>query len=236
MAAKKLQTHLQANPDDIAFVALLLTSFAIENADFTERAIQLFEQVPSLSVISVSEIKEQSADYKKAKAIIISKLDSIKKNVRCGLLDYENFVHADLSHVMSYSSKPVSLFDVGSYKDLKRNEVVNDKMQHDHVSSRAAVHRYLEKKLKSSFPKDSQAFNVIRDNATAVEVCDELHCKGRTFRGRNNSELIILDAKNLLDATVRDFSYHLMGANFDPRVVVAFSKVYHRNNALCLYN
>jgi hypothetical protein len=235
-AARRLQAHLKANPGDIGVVAGLLTGFAIENAGFTEKAIQLIHQVQALSMVSVNDIKEQSVAYGRAKTIIEAKLESIKSPGRCQLSSYAAFVQTDLSNVLSSPSKPVSLYDVGSYKALRKNEAKNDRMQHDHIPSRAAVHRYLEGKLNTSFAKDSAAFNLIRDNSTVVEVCDDLHCEGRTYKGRNSAGMVALDSATLLSATVRDFSYHLMGSGFDRRVVPAFAEVYNRNNALCLYN
>ena len=97
---------------------------------------------------------------------------------------------------------PVQEYDVGSYKGLKKREVVGDGMQHDHIPSWAAIKRAKEIELRRKLDEDE-----IRDlynNATAVELTDAMHRAGRTWGRKNSPEQIAADAQDLGAAAKRD--------------------------------
>ncbi len=97
---------------------------------------------------------------------------------------------------------PVKEFDTGSYKDLKKGEVVGDGLQHDHIPSSAAVIRARENELGEKLtPAQRRA---VHNDAAAVEISDLLHSQSRTFRGRNTPAQIEMDATDLRGAMERD--------------------------------
>lgn len=101
------------------------------------------------------------------------------------------------------TSGPVHELDIGTYRDLRRREVTGDQMQHDHIPSTAALIRARELELGRKLKPHER--DEIRDNAVTVELRDALHAASRTFKWKNTSQQIELDARDLRAAAERDY-------------------------------
>lgn len=108
----------------------------------------------------------------------------------------------DLKKTKKKPKDPVKEYDVGSYKSLKRREVVKDGMQHDHIPSWAAIKRAKEIELRR--PLKKHEINELYNNATAVELTDAMHRAGRTWGRKNSPDQIAADAQDLGAAAKRD--------------------------------
>ncbi len=64
---------------------------------------------------------------------------------------------------------PVRLFDVGSFKSLKKGEVVDDGMEHDHIPSLAAIKKYVAQKMGVRRLAASST-NTLRNNTTQQQL------------------------------------------------------------------
>ena len=96
------------------------------------------------------------------------------------------------------SKGSVRELEVGTYKDLKSREVVDDALEHDHIPSFAALKAAKEQKLGR--PLTSLEEKMLYNNATAIEVPKEIHQAGRTYGGKNTLEQITRDAQDLCNA------------------------------------
>jgi filamentous hemagglutinin len=97
---------------------------------------------------------------------------------------------------------PVEELDVGSYKDLKKREVVGDKLEHDHIPSAQSVIRAEEKRLGRKL--NAQERKEVYNNATAVERTKESHKHSPTYGGKNTQKQIDNDSDDLANAACRD--------------------------------
>lgn len=236
-AKNLVKDYLKKNPEHIAMVTGYITALAIENSDITDKAVELLIDTGLINSNEKQKIKENSQDYDKAYAMAETNVKDINEDKECQKRqELKLIAYGDLAKFLSNANKPVKIYDVGSYKDLKRNEKVGDEMEHDHIPSRAAVHKFIENKLNESYSKSDYQWDNINNNLTTVEIQKTLHKLGRTY-GANNSKLQIeIDAKNLKKATLKDMAYHLINSNFNINLLKPFKKVYIRNASLCLYS
>jgi hypothetical protein len=133
------------------------------------------------------------------------------------------------------NGRPVRPMDVNTYWNLGKLAVVGDKLEHDHIPSWAAVELFLKNK-GIAYSKD--AYN----NATAMEVFEDLHRNGRTHLAKNKT-IREGDALDLRIATFKDLATHLYSlsiGNYPQGSIAHFLQsaivVYQRNRALCLYD
>lgn len=148
------------------------------------------------------------------------------------LLIYSDGVYIPLNKY----NKPVSEWDYGSYKELKSVEKITDKLEHDHIPSIGAVLSYLHKRDGVLYNRNLATGLIINNNATTLEVKQDLHRNGRTFGGKNTDKKIEDDSLNLKIATIKDLAYHFKSSStLSRKMIESFSNVYARNEYLCLY-
>lgn len=233
---KAVKSYIKKNPDKVVALSAAMTAYAVEHKEMTSKAVSFMAQAGLISSSDGNQILEDSREYATAHAAVESQLGGISNNDGCSLSYLNSVVSGDLTGFMNNGSKPVKVNDTGSYAYLKRMEEVGDNLEHDHIPSQKAVRSFLEKKLGQKFSKTSREYKKITNNASAIEITKLLHSKGRTYRGKNTPIKIKLDAMNLRDATIKDFSYHYMNSGFDWSLMKSFVNVYKRNTALCLYS
>lgn len=129
---------------------------------------------------------------------------------------------------------PVKALDVGSYKDLKAREVVGDALEHDHIPSSAALKKAKERELgRKLTPAEARA---IHDRGATIEVPKEVHAKGDTWRGKNTSEQIEADSRDLSGAAERDYAtqrQNLIDRGYSPeKVDEAIAKMRELNRSM----
>lgn len=230
-ASKRLYLYLKKNPDKVGVIGGLLTGFAIENAGFTDKATLLISQIPSLNHLNTKKIKEDSLDFDKAKVEVLAAVSNIKTPNHCSQRNSSDYLVRQQPTDYTHIGSPVSIGNVGAYKDLTNKAMIGDKLEHDHIPSGAAVKLYLKKKRGSLTPKDAR---LAYKNATALEVSSSMHNAGRTM-GPKNKALSLLDAKDLRMASVKDFTYHFIHGKKRSSLLSAFRLVYQRNANMCLY-
>lgn len=134
-------------------------------------------------------------------------------------------------------------FDVNAYTRLINQANPSDRMQHDHIPSGAAlVANFALKKILGS-P------GYLKTNASTIELSDNLHANGRTFRNKNNKDQIKEDAKDLKIAVRKDAATYLVtmfitlrndGKKYDANDLKTYIKsimvLHERNKLLCLYD
>lgn len=181
---------------------------------------------------------EESVDFAQAYSALSKLVSDIDEDSYCNqTAGLSEVAHGNIRDFLSESKKPVRMYDVGSYYFLKKNEIVGDEMEHDHIPSSKAVSKYVSRTLGEEIapnPRSASGKN-IHKNATAIEITKILHSKGRTYRGKNTASQIELDSQDLKIATLKDMSYHLVNSGFDIELLEPFRDMYIRNSAMCLY-
>lgn len=134
---------------------------------------------------------------------------------------------------------PIQEWDYGSYFELDKLAVSHDKLEHDHIPSISAVLRYLEKRdgypLKS-FDRFKGDGAIVSNNATTLEIKESLHKLGRTYKGKNTQNQVLLDSADLRLATIKDLAYYYLNSDkLSQKMVTNFVNVFIRNRYLCLY-
>jgi|GEM_PF-7065638 len=104
---------------------------------------------------------------------------------------------------------PVSPGQVGSYRELKRQEIPGDRMAHDHIPSSAALKeradQIAQEKLGRKLTKQERA--ELHRQAQTIEVHQDLHAKiSRTYGSRNTRSQIAQDAGDLPAAIEHDIA------------------------------
>lgn len=230
-ASKRLYSYLKKNPDKVGAVGGLLAGFAIENTGFTDKTISLISQIPSLNYLNTKKIKEDSLDFDEAKAEVLAAVSNIKTPNHCTQRNSSDYLVGQQPTDYTYIGYPVSIGNVGAYKDLVNKATPGDKLEHDHIPSSAAVKLYLKKKRGGLTPQETR---LSHQNATAIEVSSSMHKAGRTM-GTKNKALSLLDAKDLRMASIKDFTYHFINGKKRTSLLSAFRLVYQRNANMCLY-
>lgn len=230
--------YVVKNPEKTTAVVSFFTALAIENSSITDKTSDILLDLRLISEVLKTRIKEDSVEYAKSYSIVKENINDINEHELCkNGSSISNIAYSDMSRFMSTSSNPVKLFDVGSYKMLKRNSVSGDKLEHDHIPSSKAVISFVSRKLKNNDNFDSQSPTGINifNNSSVIEISSEMHSSGRTYKGRNSKAQIAIDEKNLQLATLKDMSYHLMNYGVNKEILLSFRNLYSRNSMLCLY-
>jgi hypothetical protein len=235
-AIVSIKNYIKKNPEKIATVTALFAGFAVQNSDLANQAASIMEASGLIDSHESNELVRQSNDYEKAYLIVNKHLTNISLPQSCNANKLDKLTHTDYTDFMDYSSFPVRTRHVGSYDALTDNAVVGDNLEHDHVPSFAAIMKHLAVNLNTYYKPNSPEYNAIRNNTTTIEVTKLMHSQGRTYKEKNNLTQIKSDSKDLKDATIKDFAYHLMNSNFDSSILQSFTKAYKRNAALCLYS
>lgn len=123
-----------------------------------------------------------------------------EKDFRDYILVFPGNVHPPI--YIYLSKPPVELLEVELYKDfIGRSR--QGKYEADHMPSKAAVKRYLQQEYPGL---DRDLIDSMANRVAAVVIPKELHQKiSQTYGGRNNSDQIAMDAKNLRNALDLNF-------------------------------
>jgi hypothetical protein len=137
---------------------------------------------------------------------------------------------------------------MNSYSKLEYLRIKDNGQEDDHIPSFGALREYM--KSQGYNVSLEQAKGTLKENTSTIALLKLLHKNGRSWGGKNNSNLISLDASNLKLATFKDFNTYIErmkdkaifnGINeykvtdFD-NIAKSISILYERNKLLCLYN
>ncbi|WP_145515813.1 S-type pyocin domain-containing protein [Yersinia aleksiciae] len=143
----------------------------------------------------------------------------------------------DLPPLYIYLSKPpVKFLEVELYSDFKRRSR-QGKYEADHMPSRASVELYYETEYPELSEKDIKALS---DNVASIVIPKEIHQKvSETYGGRNKSEQIEVDARNLRVALDRNLdaikpALKEYGAT-EGQIEAARAKMHKLNDSMGLY-
>jgi hypothetical protein len=235
-AKKIISSYIKKNPQHLEAVKIFFIGLAIENYIITDKTLDILEDLNLIDSQKKRKTKEDSEEFKKARVIVSNSIKDINVKKECkGGVHYSALINNNLTNFMSDNNKPVQLFDVGSFSMLLKNAKTGDRMEHDHIPSNKAVKTFLENNLKIKIIPDSIEEKAYYKNSTTLEVSEEMHADGRTYRGRNTKAKYELDGLNLKEATIKDLSYHLVSSNFNLKLLIPFKKLYLRNAKMCLY-
>jgi len=161
--------------------------------------------------------------------------EGLDKNRKYNCINEKEIYNKNADIMYRKVSSPVKEWDYGAYKELRNNEVVGDKLEHDHIPSLNAIIKYLEERDNLKLARKKGIGEYVTNNATSLEVKETIHKKSRTYKGKNKL-LSLEDSKDLRLATIKDFSYYLKDyKDINQKMVTRFVNVYVRNKYLCLY-
>jgi RHS repeat-associated protein len=128
--------------------------------------------------------------------------------------------------------------EVGSYRDQKKKAAAPSKLDRDHIPSKAAVKRALEKKLGRPL-KPNEARNVDNNLSTAA-IKTTTHKEGRTHGSKNTKAQIDKDSGNLRQAANKDLAAHREKLKKDGMTDAQIKKMekdlHDRNRAIGVYD
>ncbi|WP_394838689.1 DUF6531 domain-containing protein [Pendulispora rubella] len=142
---------------------------------------------------------------------------------------------------------PVKPLDVGTYRDLKKREVVGDELEHDHMPSSRAVAEKMNRQLmeERGYPMTKDEKDNLHNNLMTVEVEKDVHKEGPTYLGKNRAKddegnkLYENDANDLRAAADRDAAAareNLIAKGHDPDAVdAAIDKLHTENERIGVY-
>ncbi|EOD3493565.1 VENN motif pre-toxin domain-containing protein [Cronobacter malonaticus] len=188
---------------------------------FTEAGLDF---VPVIGTIKSFKEADDAIDYLTALISLIPKAGFVAgKSLKAARNALKNGDIAEATKLIHETSDKVSIvkpLDVDSFKRLKSKEVVGEGLEHDHIPSMGALRRTEEIKLRRKLtPVDDKA---IYQNATAVEVPEDMHRSGPTYGGKNTKDQIETDALDLCSAVCRDTTTlrgNMVERGYDPIVV-----------------
>ncbi len=123
-----------------------------------------------------------------------------EKDFRDYILVFPGNIHPPI--YIYLSKPPVELLEVELYKDFTGRSR-QGKYEADHMPSKAAVKRYLQQEYPGL---DRDLIDSMANRIAAVVIPKEVHQKiSQTYGGRNNSDQITMDAKNLRNALDLNF-------------------------------
>lgn len=123
-----------------------------------------------------------------------------EKDFRDYILVFPGNIHPPI--YIYLSKPPVELLEVELYKDFTGRSR-QGKYEADHMPSKAAVKRYLQQEYPGL---DRDLVDSMANRVAAVAIPKEVHQKiSQTYGGRNNSDQIAMDAKNLRNALDLNF-------------------------------
>ena len=228
----------------------ILTTTAIQNSEYKDNVLDILKRAGVLTSELSIRINEDSKEFEKVKDklnSIATELDRQNNDNNCSSPNSSDYLLTSHKPDYTYINNKidagetkayVKVGDTGAYKDLKLREKVNDKLEHDHIPSFAALYAYMKNKKHSKLKEKK---SIIQSQASAVEIDLEIHEMGFTYRNKNKEKIMDKmlynrDAKNLRYATIRDFAAHYINSGMSNWVLKSFSQVYIRNKNICLYN
>ncbi|WP_181949603.1 VENN motif pre-toxin domain-containing protein, partial [Yersinia aleksiciae] len=220
ISADACSAKMQANSDE------LLKGFAGFGIDF----------VPIIGDIKSFAEAQSALDYLVAAiGIIPGAGDAAGKAIKAAETALKKGDVAEASKLLNKASdeiQSVKALDVGSYKDLKKGEVVGDGLEHDHIPSFAALRKAKENELgRKLTPAEEKN---LYQNATAVEVPKDAHQSGPTYGGKNTAAQVQQDALDLCGAVCRDtdaLRNNMIERGYDPKQVDdAIKQIIDRNH------
>ncbi|MCC4104763.1 S-type pyocin domain-containing protein, partial [Serratia ureilytica] len=123
-----------------------------------------------------------------------------EKDFRDYILVFPGNIHPPI--YIYLSKPPVELLEVELYSDFKGRSR-QGKYEADHMPSKAAVKRYLQQEYPGL---DRDLIDSMANRVAAVVIPKGVHQKiSQTYGGRNNSDQIAMDAKNLRNALDLNF-------------------------------
>ncbi|WP_256097817.1 VENN motif pre-toxin domain-containing protein, partial [Pseudomonas poae] len=190
--------------------------------------------VPVVGTIKSVVEAESALDYLEASAALIpgeriaaATLKMARKALSRGDLSEASKLISNASNEIQ-NVKPL---DVGSYKDLKKGEVVGDGLEHDHIPSFSALRKAKENELGRKLTPAEE--KMLYQNATAVEVPKDVHQAGPTYGGKNTAAQVQQDSLDLCGAVCRDtdaLRINMLERGYDPKLVdEAIKKIVDRN-------
>ncbi|WQG59380.1 hypothetical protein RHM66_09345 [Pseudomonas sp. RTB3] len=190
--------------------------------------------VPVVGTIKSVVEAESALDYLEASAALIpgervaaATLKMARKALSRGDLSEASKLISNASNEIQ-SVKPL---DVGSYKDLKKGEVVGDGLEHDHIPSFSALRKAKEIELGRKLTPTEE--KMLYQNATAVEVPRDVHQAGPTYGGKNTAAQVQQDSMDLCGAVCQDtdaLRINMLERGYDPKLVdEAIKKIVDRN-------
>ena len=127
--------------------------------------------------------------------------------------------HAPAGGGRGNGNKPgVHELEVDSYGNLRNRARSRDGMQHDHIPSKAALARAAERQARENGqPWRARDRSRLENEATAIEISDDLHYNSRTYGGRQNQQIpdgngshaprVDVDAEDVDTAMWRDLAH-----------------------------
>jgi len=155
---------------------------------------------------------------------------------------FENDVNQVLPKI---HSSPTNILDVNTYSALvKKYQNKNIPQQQDHIPSYAALVKFFNNHHVQIKPSIGSKRNKdLANNATSIAIPEDIHRLGRTYGGKNRSEQVDGDAKNLFFATIKDITTTAYAFYKNPQYNISYKDyieasmtVFARNRMLCLYN
>lgn len=217
----------------------VLTFIAISNADYKENIKDIMNYAGVLTPQLNNEIDEESEKFQEASEFFTEKANNIDKKHKKRNCDTYHFLLSKDSFPsdQSFVNNPIQEWNVGSYKELEKYATTGDDLEHDHIPSYQSLISFLNLKGLKVKKNNRQ----VKNNGTAFEIKKSLHMNGATYGGKQNKQIdgvvkALFDSKNLRSATIRDLSYHFINSGYDRNIIKAFTPIYKRNLALCLYN
>lgn len=123
-----------------------------------------------------------------------------EKDFRDYILVFPGNIHPPI--YIYLSKPPVELLEVALYIDFMGRSR-QGKYDADHMPSKAAVKRYLQQEYPGL---DRELIDSLANRVAAIVIPKEVHQKiSQTYGGRNNSDRIAMDAKNLKNALDLNF-------------------------------
>lgn len=127
--------------------------------------------------------------------------------------------------------------EVASYRDQKKKGAAIAKVDRDHIPSKAAVKRALEKQLGRKLSKSEAA--KVDNNLTTAAIRTTTHRAGRTYGNKNTKNQINADSGNLRSAATSDLAAHQSNLKKDGMTQKQISKmesdIHQRNQSIGVY-
>jgi hypothetical protein len=224
------------NKDDIVIEAQEALRYYIIRYNGTEYANIAINVANSQGIYTPVYKKNLDKDLT-AYSSLLSRLDTVRRDVerknrkQCTQKERVEIQQSGRANDYTHIHSTVEEWDTGAYKDL-RNRSDPDDREHDHIPSKAAVRQYLMIKNNNGQKFSANVVLNIENNASAVNIHEDTHAKGRTH---SQKKLFLTDAMDLSGATIKDFGWHYINSNYNNNVLIALEQVYLRNYILCLY-
>lgn len=259
----KIEFFLEGHPDFIPTIDKYVTPYDwgqqyLQNigvgANFTQDQLDL-EQTPEwidakqkveTTIVAVADNKYDNFECNDPQyvsqiwSVLLSKSDIFNQTplTQKARFYFTSKKHKTLDSIQISDKTGVSEFDVYSYYEGKRIELPKDGLELDHLPAKSTIRDFFEDTLNRKLTSDE--VENLYFNTTIMAVTTNMHKAGRTwFNKNNNPALRLLDARDLREATIKDFANHFLYLQANPKELNNFIKsaiiVWNRNKALCLY-